>query len=38
MSSVGPDISGAHTTGETLYLDSVPKVWNLLEELLKHLK
>lgn len=38
MISVGPDISGAHTTEETLNLDSVPKVWNLLEELLKHLK
>ena len=34
MISIGPDISDAHTIRETLYLDSVPKVWNLLAELL----
>ena len=34
MISIGPDISDAHTTRETLFLDSVPKVCNLLAELL----
>lgn len=34
MISIGPDISDAHTINETLYLDSVPKIWRLLEGLL----
>ena len=34
MISIGPDISDAHTIRETLYLDSIPKVWNLLQSLL----
>ncbi len=34
MVSIGPDISGAHTTEETLYLRSIPKIWHLLEGLL----
>ena len=38
MISIGPDIAGAHTVNETLYLDSIPKVWRLTEGLLKHLK
>ena len=34
MISIGPDITDAHTVNETLYLDSIPKVWNLLEGLI----
>lgn len=34
MISIGPDIAGAHTINETLYLDSIPKVWTLLKGLL----
>ena len=34
MVSIGPDIYGAHSPDETLYLDSIPKIWHLLEELL----
>ncbi len=34
MISIGPDLADAHTIHETLYLNSVPKVWRLLEELL----
>ena len=34
MISIGPDISDAHTVRETLYLDSIPTVWNLLAALL----
>ena len=34
MISIGPDIADAHTVNETLYLDSVPKLWNLVSELL----
>ena len=34
MISIGPDISDPHTVRETLYLDSIPKVWRLLEGIL----
>jgi len=34
MISIGPDLWDAHTIHETLYLDSVPKVWRLMEGLL----
>ena len=34
MISIGPDLKGAHTVNETLYLNSIPKVWHLLEGLL----
>ncbi|MBR5376401.1 MAG: beta-Ala-His dipeptidase [Lachnospiraceae bacterium] len=34
MVSIGPDIYGAHSPDETLYLKSIPKVWHLLEDLL----
>ncbi len=34
MISIGPDITGAHTVEETLYLNSIPKVWRLLEGIL----
>ena len=34
MISIGPDLSDAHTINETLYLNSVPKIWRLLEALL----
>ena len=38
MASIGPDITGAHSPDETLYLDSIPKVWHLLERLLVSLE
>ena len=38
MVSVGPDISGAHSPEETLYLDSVAKLWHVLELLLTRLQ
>ena len=31
MISLGPDLTGAHTISETLYLNTIPKVWNLIE-------
>ncbi len=34
MISIGPDLSDPHTIHEKLHLDSVPKVWRLLEGLL----
>ncbi|MBP5308805.1 MAG: beta-Ala-His dipeptidase [Clostridia bacterium] len=34
MISIGPDISDSHTINETLYLDSIPGTWRLLEGLL----
>ena len=34
MISIGPDLSDPHTVKETLYLDSIPKVWKLLEGIL----
>lgn len=34
MISIGPDLSDPHTERETLYLDSIPKVWRLLEGIL----
>ena len=38
MISVGPDISGAHTPEETLCLDSLVKVWRVLEHVLVSLE
>ena len=35
MISIGPDIRDGHTTSETLYLDSIPVVWHLLEGILE---
>ncbi len=34
IASIGPDVTGAHSPDETLYLDSIPKVWHLLEGVL----
>lgn len=34
MISIGPDLKDVHTPGETLYLDSIPKTWRLLEGIL----
>ena len=34
MISIGPDLTDGHTPDETLYLDSVPKTWHLLEGIL----
>ncbi len=34
MISIGPDLVDVHTTGETFYLDTLPRVWHLLEGLL----
>lgn len=33
--SIGPDISGAHTTHESLDIESVAREWELLQEILK---
>ena len=35
MISIGPDITDAHTIRETLYLNSIPRIWNLLEGILE---
>lgn len=35
MISIGPDLKDVHTPGEVLYLDSIPKTWRLLEEILR---
>ncbi|MBO4373486.1 MAG: beta-Ala-His dipeptidase [Lachnospiraceae bacterium] len=37
MVSIGPDVVGAHSPEETLYIDSIPKIWHLLEELLSNI-
>jgi len=37
IASIGPDILGAHSPGETLLLPSVAKTWRLLETLLPSL-
>ena len=37
MISIGPDISDVHTPGETLYLNSIPRTWHLLEGILARL-
>ncbi|MBP5592957.1 MAG: beta-Ala-His dipeptidase [Clostridia bacterium] len=34
MISIGPDIINPHTINETLYLNSIPRVWRLLEGIL----
>ena len=36
MISIGPDLSDVHSIKETLYLNSIPKVWHLLEGILKN--
>ena len=33
--SIGPDITDAHTIREALYLNSIPRIWNLLEGILQ---
>ena len=38
MISIGPDIDDAHTVNETLHLASIPKLWNLIDGILSHLK
>ena len=35
MISIGPDIVDAHTIREALYLNSIPRIWNLLEGILQ---
>ena len=37
MISIGPDVKDVHSPQETLYLNSIPKTWNLLQELLLQL-
>ena len=37
MVSIGPDLSDVHSPKETLYLDSVPRTWRLLEGILTSL-
>lgn len=34
MISIGPDLADAHTIKETIYLNSIPKTWKLLEGIL----
>lgn len=34
MISIGPDLKDVHTPGETLFLNSIPKTWHLLEGIL----
>ena len=34
MISIGPDLTDVHSTAETLYLNSIPKTWRLLEGIL----
>ena len=36
--SIGPDLKDVHSPKETLYLNSIPKTWNLLQEILLQLK
>ena len=35
MISIGPDITDGHTIRETLYLNSIPRIWKLLEGILQ---
>ena len=37
MISIGPDLKDVHSPKETLYLNSIPKTWSLLQELLLQL-
>ena len=37
MISIGPDLTDVHSTSETLYLNSIPKTWRLLEGILQAL-
>lgn len=37
MVSIGPDLKGVHSPAETLYLQSIPKTWRLLEKVLPEL-
>ena len=37
MISIGPDLKDVHSPKETLYLNSIPRIWNLLQELLLQL-
>ena len=38
MISIGPDLKDVHSPKETLYLNSIPKTWNLLQEILLQVK
>ena len=38
MISIGPDLTDGHTIKETLYLNSIPKIWKLLEGILSEYK
>ena len=38
IASIGPDVVGAHSPDETLMLDSIPKIWKLLEGVLGSLE
>ena len=35
MISIGPDITDGHAIRETLYLNSIPRIWKLLESILQ---
>lgn len=37
MISIGPDLKDVQSPKETLYLNSIPRIWNLLQELLLQL-
>ena len=36
--SIGPDIKDVHSPQETLYLNSIPKTWKLLQKILPQLQ
>lgn len=38
MVSIGPDLTDGHNINETLYLNSIPRVWRLLEGILVEYK
>lgn len=38
MISIGPDIKDVHSPQETLYLNSIPKTWKLLQKILPQLQ
>lgn len=35
MISVGPDLKEAHTINETLYINTMPRIWHLIEEIIE---
>jgi dipeptidase D len=38
IASIGPDITGAHSVEEKLYLRSIPKVWHWIEKTITSLE